>query len=144
MPPPNLWNWYFLLQESARNQWRSQYRSKGGRVPPFTAKKLSKIGKNLEKIRKRGKSWEKIEKKRKNREEKAKIGKVLSLCPSWQIGLATLLLETLFCTLPPQRWYLGHVPPSVPLPCVMPQEAIQCIPHLNFQGKTDPYEEQTH
>ena len=30
-------------------------------------------------------------KKRKNREEKAKIGKVLSLCPSWQIGLATLL-----------------------------------------------------
>ena len=34
----------------------------------------------------------KIEKKRKNWEEKTKIGKVLSLCPSWQIGLATLLI----------------------------------------------------
>ena len=37
------------------------------------------------------KNQEKLGKKRKNREEKAKIGKVLSLCPSWQPGLATLL-----------------------------------------------------
>ena len=38
-----------------------------------------------------GKRGEKSGKQRKNQEEKAKIGKVLSLCPSWQIGLATLL-----------------------------------------------------
>ena len=37
------------------------------------------------------KNREKQEKIRKNRKEKVKIGKVLSLCPSWQIGLATLL-----------------------------------------------------
>ena len=30
------------------------------------------------------------EKNRKNWEEKANLGKVLSLCPSWQTGLATL------------------------------------------------------
>ena len=40
-------------------------------MPPLAAKNLPKIGK------KRGK----IRKKRKNREEKAKIGKVLSLLP---------------------------------------------------------------
>ena len=52
-----------------------------GRVPPPTAKEFLKIGKNLEKNRKdrekrgknqgNGKNW-----------EKAKIWKVLSLCPS--------------------------------------------------------------
>ena len=41
-----------------------------------------------QKSRKRG---EKSGKKRKNQIEKAKIWKVLSLCPSWQTGLATLL-----------------------------------------------------
>ena len=58
-----------------------------GRVPPLTVKKFPKIGKNQEKI------GEKSGKKRENREEKAKIGKFLSLCPSWQLGLATLLTE---------------------------------------------------
>ena len=63
----------------------------GGRVPPLTAKKLPKIGKNQEKLRK------KREKFRKNREKRGKIGKKRQksgsflLCPSWQIGLATLL-----------------------------------------------------
>ena len=47
--------------------------------------------KNCQKSGKKGKNQEKLGKKRKNREEKAKIGKVLSLCPSWQIGLAMLL-----------------------------------------------------
>ena len=53
----------------------------GGRVPP-RSKKFAK---------KRGEKREKIGKERKNREEKAKIVKVLSLCPSWQKGLATPL-----------------------------------------------------
>ena len=52
-----------------------------------------KIAKNQEKL---GKIQEKSGKKRKNREEKAKIGKFLSLCPSWQIGLATLLIRSNF------------------------------------------------
>ena len=62
-------------------QWRSHWGGKGGRVPPWQRKICQKLGKNQEKPGK----------KKKNREEKAKIGKVLSLCPSWQIGLATLL-----------------------------------------------------
>ena len=45
--------------------------SRGGRVPPLTVKNLPKI--------------------RKKREKRGKIRKVLSFCPSWQIGLATLL-----------------------------------------------------
>ena len=51
---------------------------------PLTAKNLPKIRKKREKIR------EKMGKRGKNRE------KVLSLCPSWQIGLATLLLVVYF------------------------------------------------
>ena len=47
-----------------------------------------KIAKHWGKV---GKNRENRQKKMKNRKEKAKIGKVLSLCPSWQIGLATLL-----------------------------------------------------
>ena len=43
-----------------------------------------------------GKKEEKLGKKRKNREEKAKIRKLLSLCPSWQIGLVTLLYIIMF------------------------------------------------
>ena len=54
-----------------------------GRVPLLTAKK--------KKSQKLGKRGENLEKEGKNQEEKAKIGKVLSLCPSWQIGLAMLL-----------------------------------------------------
>ena len=79
----------------ATGQWRSHWGGKGGRVPPLTAKNLPKI------VKKRGK----IRKKRKNREEKAKFGKVLSLCPSWLIGLATLLLQGVygFQTKPPNK-----------------------------------------
>ena len=65
-------------------QWRSQYRARGAECPPWQRKNCQKLGKV-------GKNREKIKQKRKNREEKAKIGKVISLCPSWQIGLATLL-----------------------------------------------------
>ena len=71
-------------------QWRSQYRGKGGRVPPLTEKNLPKIG---EKLGKRGENQEEIGKKSKNQEEKAKLTKVLLLCPSWQIELAMLLLK---------------------------------------------------
>ena len=65
--------------------------ARGGRMPPLTAKKLPKIGKKRGKIRKNRK------KKRKKLEEMANIRKVLSLCPSWQIGLAMLLT----CRTPP-------------------------------------------
>ena len=68
-------------------QWRSQYRRKGGRVPPWQRNICQKSGKRGTKSGKRG---GKIRKKRINQEEKAKIRKVLSLCPSWQIGLAML------------------------------------------------------
>ena len=44
-----------------------------------------------EKIAKNREKSGKIGKKEENREEKAKSGKFHSLCPSWQIGLATLL-----------------------------------------------------
>ena len=53
-------------------------RGQGGRVPPsLTAKKRERetIGEKREKIGKK-------DLKKKNREEKTKIGKVLSLCPS--------------------------------------------------------------
>ena len=50
-------------------------------MPPLTVKKLSKFKEKREKIgKKRGKIRKKSKKKRKNWEEKAKIGKVLSLC----------------------------------------------------------------
>ena len=61
-------------------QWHNHCGVKGGRVLPLTVKKLPKIGEKREKIRKK---WE-------NQEKRGKIEKVLSLCPSWQIGLATL------------------------------------------------------
>ena len=67
-------------------QWRSHWGGKGGRVPPLTAKKLPKIGKIRKKSgknqEKSGKNQEKLGEKRKNWEEKAKIRKFLSLCPS--------------------------------------------------------------
>ena len=79
--------------------WESWYNWQGGgRLLPLTAKNLPKIEKKWGK--KSGKFGEKIRKKwgkkRTNREEKAKIRKFLSLCPSWQIGLATLLRESDF------------------------------------------------
>ena len=54
-----------------------------GQSAPLTVKNLLKIWKK----------WEKITKKRENIGKKRKIRKVLSLCPSCQIGLATLLTE---------------------------------------------------
>ena len=66
-------------------QWHNQYGERGQSVClPWEQKICQKLGKRREKS-------EKIRKKRKNRKEKAKIRKVLLLCPSWQIGLATLL-----------------------------------------------------
>ena len=47
--------------------------SRGAEVPPLHSEKFAKN---------REKALKKSGKKRKNREEKAKIGKVLSLCPS--------------------------------------------------------------
>ena len=72
---------------------RSHWGGKGGWVPPLTAKKLPKIWKNQEKS---GKNREKSRKKEEKSGRKDKIGKFLSLCPSWQIELATLL--PLMCT----------------------------------------------
>ena len=60
----------------------------GGQGGQSATPDSEKFAKNLEK---EGNNQEKSGKKRKNREEKVKIGKVLSLCPSWQTGLATLL-----------------------------------------------------
>ena len=67
------------------NQWHSHGGVKGGRVPTLTSKNCQK------KLGKRGKNQEKEGKKEENGEEKAKIRKVLSLCPSWQRGLTMLL-----------------------------------------------------
>ena len=53
-----------------------------------------KQGKNQEKS---GKNQEKLGKKEKKSGRKAKIRKFLSLCPSWQIGLSTLLLTKSPC-----------------------------------------------
>ena len=57
----------------ATQQWRSQYGAEG-QSAPLQRKKCQKQGGNQEKEEKSGR--------------KDKIGKVLSLCPSWQIGLA--------------------------------------------------------
>ena len=78
-----LLTWKCLHENDHQIQWRSHW-GQGGGVAPLTAKNLSKIvkkGENQEKLRKEGKI-----------EKRGKIGKVLSLCPSWQIGLATLLI----------------------------------------------------
>ena len=66
--------------------------------------KCVKMVKNQEKERK---NWEKIKKKWKNWEENAKVGKVLLLCLSWQIGLATLLRIIYNVPLPEQSH--GHM-----------------------------------
>ena len=76
-----------LLQLCELRIFECQWRSQGGGAHggQSATPDSEKFAKNLEK---EGKNQEKSGKKRKNREEKAKIGKVLSLCPSWQIGLA--------------------------------------------------------
>ena len=66
-------------------EWRGQYRGKGAEWP-LDSKKSKKSGKKGKKSGKREEKLKKIKKKRKNQEEMAK-----SLCPSWQIRLATLL-----------------------------------------------------
>ena len=61
-------------------QWHSHWGARGAKCHPWQRKICQKLGKEVEigkNLEKRGKS-----------EEKAKNGKVLSLCPSWQIGLA--------------------------------------------------------
>ena len=65
--------------------------ARGAECHPDSKKKSSKIKKIG---KKRGHIGKKSRKRGKNRDEKAKIGKVLSLCPSFQIGLATLLVGT--------------------------------------------------
>ena len=62
------------LSSQAANQWRSQYSGKGAKCPLDSEKNVKKSGKI-------GENRKKEKKKRKNRDEKAKIGKVLSLCP---------------------------------------------------------------
>ena len=57
--------------------------------------------KNCKNWDKERENQEKIKKKRKNQEETAINGKFLSLCPSWQIGLATLLYHP--C--PPMKFF---------------------------------------
>ena len=66
------------------HDWLQWHSHQGTECPSLTAKK-----KNCQKSGKQGKNWEKEKKKWK---EKATIRKVLSFCPSWQIGLATLLI----------------------------------------------------
>ena len=90
----DLWDgWVSLLGEvgagKGRSQWRSHWGGKGGaECHPWQWKNA----KNRENSGKSGKKSGKIGK---NQEEKAKTGKFLSLCPSWQLGLATLLREVL-------------------------------------------------
>ena len=62
-------------------QWRSHWGIKGAECP-FDSEKIAKN---------RGKEGENQEKNGKKSGKGEKIGKVLSLCPFWQIGLATLL-----------------------------------------------------
>ena len=94
----------------------------GAECTPWQWKIWQKLGKKGKIGKKEGKrqkfTWEnkKNLKKRKNREETyAKISKVLSLCPSWQIGLATLLP-------PPHPGIRGHTLVALvckPLPGVL-------------------------
>ena len=71
------WGFILLQLEKERHQWRSHWGCKGAECHPWQRKNCQKSGK-----------------KRRNREEKAKIGKVFLLCPSWQTGLAMLLKDT--------------------------------------------------
>ena len=68
---------------------KGQWVARRAECHPWWRKIFQKLGKTSEKIRK--KKWKKSGKNRKNWEETAKIVKFLSLCPSWQIGLAMLL-----------------------------------------------------
>ena len=79
-----------LIMYWDQDQWRTNHwgGGMGAGCHPWQWKICQKSGKRGKKS---GKNWGK---KRKNREENAKIRKVLSLSPSWQIGLAMLLTRT--------------------------------------------------
>ena len=87
------WNMPYPIWNASRtgvdNLWQGGQRWQGGQsATPGSkknAKNREKITKNREKIGKNREKRRKIGKKRQ------KSGKFLSLCPSWQIGLATLL-----------------------------------------------------
>ena len=100
-----LWKHVWKHKSSPVHYIGSVHVASGWQSASLTAKNWPKIGKRgkFRKIWKRGKSGrgEKIRKKRKKQEEKAKLGKVLSLCPSWQRGLATLLHYMELELLPP-------------------------------------------
>ena len=68
------------------DQWRSHWGARGAECNRWQRKNCQKSGKRSQE----GKIRKHREKKKKNREEQAKIGKFLPLCPTWQM-LATLL-----------------------------------------------------
>ena len=80
-----------------------------GKSVPLKAKTLLKIRKKRENFGEKGENWEKRGKEGKNWEEKAKTGEVLSICSSWQRGLATPLVihmkNYLFLDHCQCRWY---------------------------------------
>ena len=111
-----------------QRQWHSHWGIKGGRVPPLTAKNLPKIGK-------------KSGKKGKVRKKKAKSGKVLSLCPSWQIGLATLLLRDIRGRGLPALYYnrdMGEFTPCLPPSPHMPLQKLLVLPLYNSTSELQP------
>ena len=79
------WKWSHNPQTwwVGRTQWHNHWGSRGAECPLDS----EEFAKNREK------EGENQEKEGKNREKGGKIGKVLSLCPSWQIRLATLLVQ---------------------------------------------------
>ena len=77
----------------SKAQLHSQYRGKGAECPPWQWTNVKNLEKEEKKSGKREEKFGKNREKEENREERAKIGKVLSLCPSWQIGLAMLLVR---------------------------------------------------
>ena len=85
--------------QGTSTQWRSQYRGKERAECPWQQKNYQKNWKNQEKINKKRKNWE----------EKAKTGKILSLCPLWQKGLATLLPQLVILNTMDKRLGVGPV-----------------------------------
>ena len=81
---------YMLYASNKDSDVANWYGGMGEECPLDSQKNCENREKRGEIREKRGESG-KIWKKRKNRGEKAKSGRVFSLCPSWQIGLATLL-----------------------------------------------------
>ena len=103
---------WFEVRNVERNPIFSGVATGRGSQGKHSAKNLPKIGKKREKIRKNGKKSENIGKKR-------KIGKFLSLCPSWQIRLATLL------PISPRKYTLKFK-------CMSPKLPWQIVPFLYY------------